>query len=82
MKYGRLNGRSRTYTLERDDIEHDVVSKTENGTYIYNEYGARLSLMKDKVFQFDCAFSGFPVEMNVHESDTPDTFSIDVSWLF
>ena len=81
MKYGKLSAeRRRTFTLETDDLYLEMVCKTENKTYTYNEYAARKALLENQVFQWDCAAFGFPDDMIVHESDSPDVFDIDVFW--
>lgn len=81
MKYGKLTAeRRRVYTLEVVDIDHEMMRDAGNGTYIYSEYAARKSLLENQVFQWDCAMFGFPTEMNVLESDSPDTLDIEVFW--
>lgn len=81
MKYGKLSAeRRRTFTLGITEIDHEMTRETGHGTYTYNEYAARKALLENEVFQFDCAAFGFPDEMNVLESDSPDTFDIDVFW--
>lgn len=81
MKYGKLSAeRRRTFTLGITDIDHEMIRETENKTYIYNEYAARKALLENEVFQFDCAAFGFPDDMIVHESDSPDVFDIEVFW--
>ena len=81
MKYGNLTTeRRRVYTLEVADIDGEMTRETENGVYTYSEFAARKSLLETQVFQWDCAAFGFPTEMAVHESDSPDTFDIDVVW--
>lgn len=81
MKYGKLTAeRRRVYTLETADIDHDLTRETGNGTYTLNEYAARKALLENEVFQWDCAGFGFPDEMNVLESDSPDTFDIEIFW--
>lgn len=81
MKYGKLSSEfRRTYTLAITDICHEMVRETENKTYIYNEHASRKALLENDVFQWDCASLGFPYDMVIHESDSPDTFDIDVFW--
>nr|DAG56731.1 MAG TPA: hypothetical protein [Caudoviricetes sp.] len=81
MKYGKLSAeRRRVYTLEAAEIVHDLTRETGNGTYTLSEYAARKALLENEVFQWDCAGFGFPDEMNIFESDTPDTFDIEVFW--
>lgn len=81
MKYGKLSvERRRVYTLEITDIDHEMVRRTERGTYIYSDFAARKMLMENQFFQWDCAAFGFPSEMAVHESGNPDTFDVDVFW--
>ena len=81
MKYGKLSAeRRRTFTLDITDIEHEMVRETGNKTYIYQEYAARKSLLENQVFQWDCAAFGFPDDMVVYGSDSPDVFDIDVFW--
>lgn len=81
MKYGKLSGeRRRTFTLDITEIDHEMTHETGNGTYTYNEYAARKSLLENDVFQWDCAAFGFPVDMIVHESGSPDTFDIEIIW--
>ena len=81
MKYGKLSAeRRRTFTLGIMDIDHEMTRETENKTYTYNEYAARKALLENEIFQWDCDAFGFPDDMIVHESDSPDTFYIDVFW--
>lgn len=81
MKYGKLSAeRRRTFTLDITDIDHGMIRETANRTYSYNEYAARIALLENEVFQWDCAAFGFPADMTVYESDTPGTFDIDVFW--
>ena len=81
MKYGKLSvERCRTFTLDITDIDHEMTCETGNGTYTYNEFGARKAILENETFQWDCAAFGFPDDMIVHESDSPDTFDIDVFW--
>lgn len=81
MKYGKLAAeRRRTFTLGIMDIDHEMTLETGNGTYTYSEYAARKALLENQVFQWDCAAFGFPDELNIHESDSPDTFDIEVVW--
>ena len=81
MKYGKLTTeRRRTFNFENTDIDHELVRDTGNGTFIYNEYAVRKTLLENHIFQWDCAGFGFPDELNVHESDSPDTFDVDVVW--
>lgn len=81
MKYGKITSeRRRVYTLEVADIDGEMTRETENGTYTYSEFAARKSLLENQVFQWDCAAFGFPTEMAVHESDSPDTFDVEVFW--
>lgn len=81
MKYGKLSAeRRRTFTLGITDIDHEMTHETSHGTFAYSEYAARKSLLENQVFQWDCAAFGFPDDMVVYESDSPDTFYIDVFW--
>ena len=81
MKYGKLSAeRRRTFTLGITDIDHEMVRETGNGTYMYSEYAARKALLENQVFQWDCAAFGFPDEVRMYESETPDTFDIDAYW--
>jgi hypothetical protein len=81
MKYSELSSeRRRTFTLGITDIDHEMTCETGNGTYTYSEYAARKALLENKVFQLDCAAFGFPDDMVINESDTPDVFDIDVFW--
>lgn len=81
MKYGKITSeRRRVYTLEIADIDGEMTRESGNGTYTYSEYATRKSLLENQVFQWDCAMFGFPDEMNILESDTPDTFDIAVFW--
>lgn len=81
MKYGKLAvERRRTFTLDITDADHELAQETGNGTYIYSEFAARKTLLENEVFQWDCAMFGFPDELNIHESDSPDAFDIDVFW--
>lgn len=81
MKYGKLYvERRRTFTLDTTDIDHEIVRDMGSGIYAYSEYAARKALLENEIFQWDCAAFGFPNDMTVHESDSPDTFDIDVFW--
>ena len=81
MKYGKLSAeRRRTFTLDNVDIDHEIVRETGNGMYTYSEYAARKALLENPVFQWDCAAFGFPADMTVYESNSPDVFDIDVFW--
>lgn len=81
MKWGKLTTeRRRVYTLEITDIDHEMVRETERGTYIYSEFAARKILMENQFFQWDCAAFDFPNQVRLYESDTPDTFDIEVVW--
>lgn len=81
MKYGKLyTERCRTFTLENTDIDHELVRDKGSGIYEYSEYAARKALLENQVFQWDCAAFGFPDGMLIYESDSPDTFDIDVFW--
>lgn len=81
MKWGKLTiERCRTFTLETYDIDHEMVREIGNGVYEYSEFAARKFLMENQYFQWDCAAFGFPSEMVVHVSDSPDVFDIDVFW--
>ena len=81
MKYGKLSAeRRRTFTLSITDIDHEMVRETARGTYAYSEYAARKALLENQVFQWDCAAFGFPDDMVIYESDSPDVFDVDVFW--
>lgn len=81
MKWGKLTSeRRRVFTLETSDIDHEMVREVENGTYEYSEFAVRKFLLENTYFQWDCAAFGFPAEMNVFESDSPDTFDVEVFW--
>ena len=81
MKYGKLTSeRRRVFTLDSADVDHEMTRETENGAYTYSEYAARKTLMENYQFQWDCAAFGFPSEMNVLESDNPDTFDVEILW--
>ena len=81
MKYGKLSiERSRTFTLDVTDIDHEMALEMGCGIYAYSEYAARKALLENEIFQWDCAAFGFPHDMVIHESDSPDTFDIDVFW--
>lgn len=81
MKWGKLTSeRCRVFTLEKCDIDHEMVRETENGTYAYSEFAARKFLMENQFFQWDCAAFDFPVKVRLYESDTPDMFDIEVFW--
>ena len=81
MKYGKLSfERRRTFTLDKIDIDHEMVCETENKKYTYSEPAARTVLLENQFFKWDCAAFGFPDGIIVHESDSPDVFYIDVFW--
>ena len=81
MKYGNLTTeRRRVYTLEIAEIDHEIVTTNQSGTYTYGDGAARKTLLENEVFQWDCVAFGFPNAMNVCESDSPDTFDVEVFW--
>lgn len=81
MKIGKLAvEHRRTFTLEKIDIDHEMVCETENKTCTYSEPAARKALLENEIFQWDCAAFGFPNEMKVCESDSPDVFDIEIIW--
>ena len=81
MKTGKLAfERRRTFTLEKIDIDHEMVCETENKTYTYSENAACKALLENQFFKWDCAAFGFPNEMKVCESDSPDVFDIEIIW--
>lgn len=81
MKYGKLTDeRRRAFTLEKTDIDPELLRENGNGTYMYSEYATRKALLESSQFQWDCAAFGFPSEMVVRVSDSPDTFDVDVLW--
>ena len=81
MKYGKLSAeRRRTFTLDITDIDHEMALEMGRGMYAYSEYAARKALLENEVFQWDCAAFGFPHDMVIHESDSPDTFDVEVFW--
>lgn len=81
MKYGKLSvERRRTFTLDITEIDHEMVRDMGSVIYAYSEYAARKALLENEIFQWDCAAFGFPSDMIVHESDSPDVFDIDVFW--
>lgn len=81
MKTGKLAlERRRTFTLEITDIDHEMVCETENKTYTYSEHAARKVLLENQFFKWDCTAFGFPDEMNVLESNSPDVFDIEIIW--
>lgn len=81
MKYGKLSvERRRTFTLDITDIDHEMVRETGYGTYTYIEHAVRKALLENQVFQWDCAAIGFPDELRICDSETPDIFDIVVFW--
>ena len=81
MKTGKLTvERRRVFTLERDDIYGEMVCETDDGMYTYSECAASKALLENQFFKWDCAAFGFPDEMKVCESDSPDTFDIEIIW--
>lgn len=81
MKNGKLaTDRRRVFTLERDDIDHELTCETDEGFYTYSEYGVRKALLENQIFQWDCAAFGFPAEVKLIESGSPDWFDIEVFW--
>lgn len=81
MKYGKLTAeRCRVFTLESADIDHELLRENANGVYTYSEYATRKVLLESSQFQWDCAAFGFPSEIAIHESDTPDTVDVGVFW--
>lgn len=81
MKYGKLSvERRRTFTLGITDIDHEMVRETDEGLYTYNEHAARKSLLENQGFQWDCAAFGFPHEVEVIDSGSPDRVDIEVIW--
>ena len=81
MKTGKLSvERRRVFTLERDDIYSEMVCETDGGTYTYSECAASKALLENQFFKWDCAAFGFPDEMKVCGSDSPDVFDIEIIW--
>ena len=81
MIWGKLTSeRRRVFTLEKCDIDYEMVRETERGTYIYSEYAARKALMENQYFQWDCAAFDSPYQVRLYESDTPGTFDIEAFW--
>lgn len=81
MKTGKLTSeRCRVFTLECGDIDHEMTRETDWGSYTYAEYGVRKALFECCVFQWDCAAFGFPDELKICDSSSPDQFDIEVFW--
>ena len=81
MKTGKLSiERSRTFTLENEDIYPEMVCENDNGKYTYSECAASKALLENQFFKWDCAAFGFPNEMKVCESYSPDVFDIEIIW--
>lgn len=81
MKWGKLTvERRRVYTFDNADIDHEMVRQDERDKYIYNDFAARKTLTENQFYQWDCAAFGFPDDMIVQESDSPDTFDVVVFW--
>ena len=81
MKWGKLAvERRRVYTLDIADIDHEMVRQDERGKYIYSDFAARKTLMENQFFQWDCAAFGFPSQVRLYESDTPDAFDFVAFW--
>lgn len=81
MIWGKLTSeRCRVFTLENADIDHEMVKDIGAGIYEYSEFAARKFLLENQYFQWDCAAFGFPTEMNVLESNTPDAFDVEIYW--
>lgn len=71
----------RVFTLENTDIEPACINRVDQwGTYTYSVPDARRILVCDLVFQMDCIRFGFPSEMNIRETESPDTFDVEVFW--
>lgn len=81
MKCGKLSvERRRVFTLERGDIYSEMVCETDDRTYTYSECAASKALLENQFFKWDCTAFGFPADMIVHESDSPDVFDIEIIW--
>lgn len=81
MKTGKLAiERRRTFTLEATDIYPEMVYENDDGKYTYSECAASKALLENQFFKWDCTAFGFPNEMKVCESDSPDVFDIEIIW--
>lgn len=71
----------RTFTLESATADFDKKKATINdGLYTLSDYQVRKALLSDAVFCLDCECNGFPTDVRPMQSDTADTFEVEVTW--
>lgn len=71
----------RTYTLESAAADFDEKkADISGGTYTLPDFYVRKALLSDAMFCLDCQCNGFPTDVRLMPSDTPDTFDVEVIW--
>lgn len=71
----------RTYTLESATADFDEKKAAISGdTYTLPDFYVRKALLSDAMFCLDCQCNGFPTDVRLMPSDTPDTFDVEVVW--
>ena len=71
----------RTFTLEYATEDFDEKKATINdGLYTLPDFYVRKALLSDAVFCIDCQCHGFPTDVRLMQSDTADTFEVEVTW--
>lgn len=71
----------RTYTIESATADFDEKKATISGdTYTLPDFYVRKALLSDTMFCLDCQCNGFPADVRLMPSDTPDTFDVEVVW--
>lgn len=71
----------RTFTLESATADFDEKKATINdGLYTLPDFYVRKALLSDAVFCIDCQCYGFPTDVRLMQSDTAETFEVDVTW--
>lgn len=71
----------RTFTLESATADFDKKKVAFNdGLYTLPDYYVRKALLSDAMFCVDCQCVGFPTDVRLMQSDTADTFEVEVTW--
>lgn len=71
----------RTYTLESATADFgEKEAAINDGLYTLPVYYVRKALLSDAMFCLDCESIGFPTDVRLMPSDTPDTFDVVVIW--
>lgn len=71
----------RTFTLESATGDFDKKKVAFNdGLYTLPDFHVRKALLSDAMFCLDCECAGFPTDVRLMPSDTPDMFDVEVIW--